>query len=230
MKEAVITREKVENKLDIVNDKLDIILEELNSQRSRREQVDDLMKDVTIIGKDLFETTVSRLDKAGIEVNGDDLEKLVLKIIRNINTFNSLLDSFESANDLIKDLSPVVRQIGLDLIKKLHDLEEKGYFIFIRELLNIMDKIVVHFTADDLRLLADNIVIILETVKNLTQPDMLNSINKAMAIYKDLYTEDIKEVSMLKAFRMMNSKDGKRAMGFIMTLLMNMANYTEKNK
>ncbi len=230
MKETNISTGKVDNKLEILNEKLDIILDELDLQKRRRAQVDDLMKDVTIIGKDLFETTVSRLDKAGIEVNGDDLEKLLLKIIRNISTFNILLDSFESANDLIKDLSPVIRQSGLDLIKKLHDLEEKGYFIFINELLNILDRVVTHFKAEDLRMLADNIVIILETIKNLTQPDMLKSINNAMSVYKDLYTEEIKEVSMLKAFRMMNSKDGRRAMGFIMTLLMNMARYTEKNK
>jgi uncharacterized protein YjgD (DUF1641 family) len=230
MKETNISTVKADNKLEILNQKLDIILDELDLQKRRRAQVDDLMKDVTIIGKDLFETTVSRLDKAGIEVNGDDLEKLVLKIIRNISTFNILLDTFESANDLIKDLSPVIRQAGLDLIKKLHDLEEKGYFVFINELLNILDRIVTHFKAEDLRMLADNIVIILETIKNLTQPDMLKSINNAMSIYKDVYTEEIKEVSMLKALRMMNSKDGKRAMGFIMALLMNMARYTEKNK
>jgi uncharacterized protein YjgD (DUF1641 family) len=230
MKQTNISTAKVDNNLEILNKKLDIILEELDLQKRRRAQVDDLMKDVTIIGKDLFETTVSRLDRAGIEVNGDDLEKLLLKIIRNISTFNILLDSFESANDLIKDLSPVIRQAGLDLIKKLHDLEEKGYFVFINELLNILDRVVTHFKAEDLRMLADNIVIILETVKNLTQPDMLKSINNAMSIYKDLYTEEIKEVSLFKAFRMMNSKDGKRAMGFIMALLMNMASFAEKNK
>jgi uncharacterized protein YjgD (DUF1641 family) len=230
MKETNISTVKMDNKLVSLNEKLDIIIEELELQKRRRAQVDDLMKDVTIIGKDLFETTVSRLDKAGIEVNGDDLEKLLLKIVRNISTFNILLDSFESVNDLIKDLSPVIRQTGLDLIKKLHDLEEKGYFVFINELMNILDRVVTHFKAEDLRMLADNIVIILETVKNLTQPDMLKSINNAMSIYKDLYTEEIKEVSMLKAFRMMNSKDGRRAMGFIMTLLMNSARFTEKNK
>ncbi len=172
MKETDTSTKKVDSKLELLNDKLNIILAELDKQKSRREQVDDLMK----------------------------------------------------------DLSPVIRQAGLDLIKKLHDLEEKGYFIFLREVLNIPDKIVTHFTVDDLRLFADNIVVILDTVKNLTQPDMLRAINNAMTIYKDLYTEDIKEVSMLKALRMMNSKDGKKAMGFIMTLLMNMAKYAEKNK
>jgi uncharacterized protein YjgD (DUF1641 family) len=230
MKETAVIDTNLEDQIQVLNGKLDVILEELNFQRNRREQVEDLVKDVSLVGKDLFETTVNRLDKAGIEINGYDLEKLVLKIARNISTFNMLLDSLESGNDLIKDLSPVIRQIGLDLINMLHNLEEKGYFIFFRELLNILDKIVTHFTIDDLKALADNVVTILETIKNLTQPDMLKAVNNALAIYKNLDTENMKEISMLKALRMMNSKDGKRALGFIMTFLINVAKNTEQNK
>lgn len=230
MKELAKTDTNLEDKLNAVNGKLDTILEELNFQRNRRDQVEDLVKDVSLIGKDLFETTVNRLDKAGVEINGYDLEKLVLKIARNVKTFNILLDTFESGNDLFKDLSPVIRQMGLDLINKLHNLEEKGYFIFFRELLSIIDKIITHFTIDDLKSLADNIVTILETIKNLTQPDMLKAVNDAIAIYKNLETENVKEISMLKALRMMNSKDGKKAMGFIMTFLINVAKNSEQNK
>ena len=230
MKETTAIDTNLEDQIQVLNGKLDIILEELNFQRNRREQVEDLVRDVSLVGKDLFETTVSRLDKAGIEINGYDLEKLILKIARNISTFNMLLDSLESGNDLIKDLSPVIRQIGLDLVKTLHNLEEKGYFIFLRELLNIMDKIIAHFTIDDLKALGDNIVTILETLKNLTQPDMLKAVNNALSIYKNLDTENMKEISMLKALRMMNSKDGKRALGFIMTFLINIAKNTEQSK
>ncbi len=230
MKDTVEIYTNLENKIQTLNSKLDIVLEELSFQRYRREQADDLMRDVSLIGKDLFETTVNRLDKAGIEINGYELEKLVLKIARNIKTFNILIDSFESGNDLIKDLSPVIRQLGLDLINTMHKLEQKGYFIFFRELLNILDHIIAHFTLNDLKALADNIVTILETIKNLTQPDMLKAINNGLAVYKNLETENVKEVSMLKALRMMNSKDGKRALGFIMTFLINVAKNTEQNK
>jgi uncharacterized protein YjgD (DUF1641 family) len=229
MKETIEIDTNLEDQVKVLNDKLDIVLEELNFQRNRREQVEDLMNDVSLIGKDLFETTVNRLDKAGVEINGYDLERLVLKIARNVKTFNVLLDTIESGNDLFRDLSPVIKQIGLDLINTLHKLEEKGYFIFFRELLNILDKVITHFTVDDLKALADNIVTILETIKNLTQPDMLKAVNNAVAIYKNLDTESIKEISMLKALRMMNSKDGRRALGFIMTFLINVAKSTEQN-
>lgn len=218
----------LEDKLTVINSKLDSVIGELDSLRKERQKVEDLMKDVSIIGKDIFDTTVNRLDKAGIEINGHDLEKLVLKVIRNINTFNTLLDFLESSNDFIKDISPVIRQMGLDLIKKLHNLDQKGYFVFINELRNILDKIVSHFSADDLRLLAANIVTILETLKNLTQPDILKAANNGIEIYKNLDTDNIEEISLWKAFRIMNSKDGKRALGFIMTFLMNLTNNTEQ--
>ncbi len=229
MNTTVIPEKDLRSKLAQIDNKLDIVLQELDVQRRGRQQIEDLMKDLSIIGKDMFETTVNRLDKAGIEIDGYDLEKFVLKVVRNINTFNTLLEFLESSNDFIKDISPVIRQAGLDLINKLHNLEQKGYFTFFTELMNILDEIVTHFTVEDLRLLADNIVTILETLKNLTQPDILKAVNNAVSIYKNLDTENIEGVSMWKALKIINSKDGKRAMGFIMTFLLNLVNNTEQN-
>lgn len=230
MNTAVIPDKDLGARITLLDNKLDIVLRELDAQRRDRLQVEDLMKDLSIIGKDMFETTVNRLDKAGIEIDGYDLEKFVLKVVRNINTFNTLLEFLESSNDFIKDISPVIRQAGLDLINKLHSLEQKGYFTFFNELLNILDKIVTHFTVEDLKALADNVVPILETLKNLTQPEILKAVNNAISIYNKLDTENIESVSMWKALRMINSKDGKRAMGLIMTLLVNLANNSEQKK
>lgn len=229
MNTAVIPGKDMETRLALLDNKLDIVLEELNAQKRDRQQVEDLMSDLSIIGKDMFETTVNRLDKAGIEFDGYDLEKFVLKVIRNISTFNTLIEFLESSNDFIKDISPVIRQAGLDLISKLHSLEQKGYFVFFNEFLNIVDQIVTHFTKEDLRALADNVVTILETMKNLTQPDILKSVDNAVSVFKNLDTDNIEKVSMWKALRVMNSKDGKRALGFIMTFLLNLVNSSKQN-
>ena len=229
MSTAVISDNDLGNKLTLINSKLDIVLEEIDSQRKGRQQVEDLMKDVSIIGKDLFETTVNRLDKAGIEISGNELEKLVLKVVRNVNTFNTLIEFMESSNDFIKDISPVIRQTGLDLISKLHNLEQKGYFVFFRELLNILDEIVTHVTSDDLKALAENIVTILETLKNLTGPEVLKAVNNAVSIFKNLDSDNIKEISMWKTFRIINSKDVRRALGLIMTFFLSLSDNSKQN-
>jgi uncharacterized protein YjgD (DUF1641 family) len=91
-----------------------------------------------------------------------------------------------------------------------------------------MDNIVQHFTAEDVKLLADNIVTILETVKSLTQPDMLKAINSGLVVYKSIEIEDVEEYSLWKAMKVMRSKEMKRGLGFMITFLQNIAKETEK--
>jgi len=119
--------------------------------------------------------------------------------------------------------------MGLDGIELMHKLETKGYIDFAKESLNIFDNVVTHFSVEDVRSLADNIVTILETVKNLTQPDMLGAINNGLVIYKSLDVKDIPEYSLLKAMRSMNAPELRKGLGFMITFLKNIAIESEKN-
>jgi uncharacterized protein YjgD (DUF1641 family) len=134
----------------------------------------------------------------------------------------------ESGKDLLSDLTPIVQQVGLDSIHMMNDFEKKGYFEFITQSMKIVDNIVTHFSTDDLQLLANNIVSILETVKTMTQPDMLKAINSALIVYKSIDMDNIEEYSLFKAFRAMNSKEMKRGIGFMITFLQNISNETNK--
>ncbi len=120
--------------------------------------------------------------------------------------------------------------MGLDGINMMNQFEQKGYFDFMREGMNIMDNVVEHFSVEDVRLLADNVVTILETVKSLTQPDMLKAINSGLVVYKSIEVEDIEEYSIWKAIKAMNSKEMKRGIGFMITFLQNIAKETEKKE
>jgi len=176
----------IENQISEINQKLDFVIEHVNRQRLKQQTIDDLIEDLSIVGKDAFQNTVKELDRAGVELDSEGLSNLGLKLIRNIGTINEMFDLLISTNDFIKDISPVLREMGLDAINKMNKLERKGYIDFIKELAKISDNIVTHFSLDDVRLLADNVVTILETVKSLTQPDMLSAMNNAMKIYKIL--------------------------------------------
>ncbi len=81
-----------------------------------------------------------------------------------------------------------------------------------------------------MKLLADNVVTILETVKNLTQPDMLKAINSGLIVYKSIEIENVEEYSIWKAMKAMNSKEMKKGIGFMITFLQNIAKETDKIK
>jgi uncharacterized protein YjgD (DUF1641 family) len=216
----------VQEQINAINRKLDIVLEEITIQRQKRQEVEDLVTDLSIIGKDMFRASVEELDHAGVELDTEALKSLLFRLLRNVGTLNDLVEMIESATDLAKDAAPIVHQMGLQGINQMNELEKKGYFEFIRELFLIVDNVVKHFSKEDVRLLAENVVTILETIKNLTQPEMLGAMNNAVNIYKKIETNDIQEYSLWKAFKEMRSPEMRKGIGFMITFLRNIADET----
>ena len=216
----------MQEQINDINRKLDIVLDEIVAQKQTRQSIEDLTADIAFIGKDMFASTVTELDNAGVEVDGEAVKLLILKLIRNVDTITELFEMLESGKDLLSDLTPIVQQVGIDGMHLMNDIEKKGYFDFFRETLKVFDNIVTHFSGEDIKLLADNIVTIMETIKSLTQPDMLKAINSALIVYKSIDVENVQEYSLFKAMLAMNSKEMKRGIGFMITFLKNISKET----
>jgi len=220
----------IQTQIDTLNDKVDLILEYVNQQRLKSQSVDDLIADVSIIGKDMYDSAVMELENRSIEVDPEDVKMIALKLIRNVRTINSVLDTFESTADFLKDASPIMNEMIIDLIKKLHEFDQKGYFEFLSEAGSIVDNIVTHFSREDVQRLAENVVPMLETVKSLTQPEMLNSVNNAVKIFSRLEMKAVPEYSIWKLMREMNKPEMKRAIGFMVSFMKNMSKPENENQ
>ncbi len=57
----------------------------------------------------------------------------MLKLVRNVDTLNEMFEMMESVNDLVKDVTPILHQMGLDGIHMMNEFEQKGYFEFMKE-------------------------------------------------------------------------------------------------
>jgi len=225
-----MTENKIQNQINDINRKLDIVLEEIYVQKSARESASDLLDDLSIVGKDIFENTVIELDKAGVEIDSAAFQGLGIRLIRNIGTLNQLLETLESANDFLQDATPIFHQVGLDAINKINELDQKGYIDFFKEMSNVFDNIVTHFSKEDIRELADNVVTILDTIKSMTQPDMLLAMNNAITVYKNLETTNIPEYSVWKAMKELRTPEMKRGLGFMISFLKNLSKKEIKNE
>jgi uncharacterized protein YjgD (DUF1641 family) len=224
-----MSEHNIQVQIDSINQKLDLILEEIHAQREMRESLLDLADDVSIIGKDIFKNAVVQLDKAGVELDSEVIAGIGLKLIRNAGNINDLLDTLESANDFLKDVSPIIHQVGLDAIQKLNYLEQRGYIDFFKELSKAFDNIVTHFTVEDVKALSDNVVVIMETIKNLTQPDMLKAVNNAVMIYKHMDIENVEEISLFKAMMEFRKPEMKKGIGFMITFLKRLSEMQPEN-
>ena len=212
-----------------LNQKVDLLLEYVNQQRLKTNQLEDLVADFSIVGKDMYDSAVEELDNRMVSLDLDQVKGLVLRVLRNIENMNKFLEMFESINDLIKDASPIFNEVIIDFAKKLNKLDEKGYFEFFAEAGNIFDNIIAHYKPEDVRELSDNIITIMETVRSATQPEMMTAINNGLKIYGSIETENIPEYSIFKVMREMNKPEMKRALGFFVTFMKNMAAETNTN-
>lgn len=213
----------IQSQIDALDKKLDLILGYVNQQRLSTTVVEDLVSDLSIIGKDAYDTTVEELDKRQIEINPSELTDVAISFIRNIGNFKKVMDLLEMGMDLSKELGPIANEVIIDFTKSLGKFEEKGYFKFFKEFTPIMDNIVAGFTPEDLRDLADSIVSILTTVKDMTQPEVLGTMQNAIKAFNSMETESVPSYSVWRVIREMNSPEMKKALGYGVTFMKNVS-------
>ncbi len=213
----------IQEQIREINSKLDLILEETSVQRQNREAVNDFVDDAAIIGKDAFKQMVTQLDDAGIELDSEALRCLILRLVRNIRSMGMVIEILESFTDLAKDLTPIVKQIGIDGVQKFHELEKKGYFEILNQIGKTMDTILSRYSEEDLQRLSANLIPVADTLVNIADPNLLNKINAASKALKDINPEDIEEYSLWKLIRQMNKPEVRKSFGFIMAFLQNIS-------
>jgi len=211
--------QNLELQLQSIDQKLSLITEELAVVRRQREELNELKQDLTIIAKDLFSTAIDEFEDIAPFVQTGDFLHLLKKILQNTQNITMVMTKFESGLDFFADAKPVSKELFSATLEKLDEFDQKGYFQFIKELINVVDRVVDHFSEEDVKLLGDNIITILETVKGLTQPEMLTAINNAVGIYKNLDPKDTPQYSIWKVMRELNTPEMKKGIGFVITFL-----------
>ena len=102
------------------------ILEQQPDLQLFQQAVDDLVADVSIIGKDVYDSTVKALDEHEVVLDPDQLRELGIRVAQNVGNFNTMLDTMGSAMDLLKDVGPIANEVIIDTTKKLHEFEHRG--------------------------------------------------------------------------------------------------------
>ena len=179
----------IQVQIDEINLKLDAILECATAQKLRTERMDDLMDDVNIIARDAFRNSVEELEKQGVELNWDDIRFLGFKLLKNVDKFTYVMDTFESLYDLMQDLGPVAREVIIDMIKKMHQLEQKGYFEFFGAMTNVIDNIISNYSKEDMENIPEYSM--WKAMKEMRTPEMKRVIGFLITFLKNLSKENV---------------------------------------
>lgn len=84
--------------------------------------------------------------------------------------------------DLAETAGPLADEAFGRAVQLLTDLEHKGYFAAARGGARILENIVTSFSEDDVRRLGDNVVLILNTIKEMTQPEIMHFVHDTLLV------------------------------------------------
>jgi len=133
----------------------------------------------------------------------------------------------ETYSELIHDLSPIATQGMGTVTKAMTEAESKGYIDFAKSGLAVVDRVVTSFSEEDVEALGDNIVLILETVKEMTQPELMQMMRSTLHEVGEI-EEAAVPPSMLNLLGQMREPEVRRGLASMIALLRSMGSTSTK--
>ncbi len=159
---------------------------------------------------------MEQLEEIEQHVQIEDVLRLFKRLLRNTRTLEQMLDQLESMSELWQDVSPLTQDMFAMLLTRLNELEQKGYFVFLKGGLDMADRVVTSFTQEDVQQLGDNIVLILQTVKEMTQPEIMTMLRQTALSIKD---EEPVDTSLWSILRQMNDPAVRKGLAKTLQIL-----------
>lgn len=205
-------------KLDALTRQVAYLTEQAGLAERERQARGELMHDLTPIVNDGFRLAVEQLEEVQEYVDLSDLLRILKRLLRNGRNIEAMLDQLESLMDLARTVGPLSNQAFETATDLLQQAEQKGYFAFARGGLRIADNIVTSFTEEDVTRLGDNVVLILNTVKDMTQPEILSLVR---SIVNQTETEVAKplNISLLALLGQMRDPSVRRGLALTLRVL-----------
>ena len=173
---------EINQKLDALTAQVAYLAEQARLNAQSREATDDLVQTAVPIARDVLGMASTELAEVEQYVAIPDLVRVLKKLARHLPQIEMLLDQIDSVTDLLEILGPMLKE-GMDLgTGVMSDLERKGYFAFAQSGLRMADNVVTSFTREDVDRLGDNVVLILNTVKDLTQPEIMTFLRNTLQV------------------------------------------------
>ena len=209
---------ELNQKIDCLTKQVQYLAEQAQQAERARQDRAELMRDLVPIANDAFRLTTEQLEEVQEYVDLNDLLRLVKRLLRNGRNFDAMLDQLESAMDLLQTVGPITDSAFSKSVDLLAEAERKGYFAFARGGMQIADNIVTSFSEEDVKKLGENVVLILNVVKNMTQPEIMTFVNNTLMVASREVEKPV-DTSILALLNQMRDPSVRRGLALTMRVL-----------
>lgn len=215
--DQTLVLEELNQKVDTLTTQVAFLAEEARLEKRRRQEWDELKNDLMPVASEVYQLSVRQLDEIEGYVQLEDIIRVSKRLMRNTRNIEQVLDQFESMADLTRELGPLSNDVMLMVMTRLDEMERKGYFAFLQGGMEIMDQVVTNFTEEDVKQLGENVVLILETLKEMTQPEVMTLLSSSAHVMRE---DDVPEnVSMFAIIRQLNDPAVRRGLAKTLNVL-----------
>lgn len=148
-----------------------------------------------------------------------ELWALNAKMDRIERVIDAVTHRLEGLEEMREDLWPMVHGASQAISRKLHELERGGALGFAKETAKVGERVATSFSQEDVRRLGDNVVGILRTVRNLTQPEVMRLADRAATALQGTDEGARRRVGLWRALR---DPEVRRGMTLMLNVLREM--------
>lgn len=145
------------------------------------------------------------------------LEALASRIDALTAQVTYLVERQRKTEELFAEATPILREVMGTATRELESYEKKGYFAFGRELVRVGERIAEGFSPEDVRQLGGAVVGILETVRAMTQPEVLRVANDAATVVQN--AESAEPIGLVGMVRATSDHEVQRGMAVMMEVM-----------
>ena len=210
--------EELNNKIDILTTQLAYLTEQAQLAERQRQERAELVRDLTPIANEAYRLTIEQLEEVQEYIDLGDLLRFFKRLLRNGRNLEKMLDQLESLADLTDTLEPLANEAFGKAVDAMTELERKGYFTFARGGKRIVDNVVTSFSKEDVDRLGDNVVLILNTVKDMTQPEIMNFVRNTLLVAEQEVDKPV-DISTIGLLRQMRDPAVRRGLALTMSVM-----------
>lgn len=205
-----------DTRLDRLSAQVELLTEELLAQRAERDRWRDLVRELMPVAQGAMDVMSRELEDLSREVTTEDVVRFLRTATRTLPRLEVMIAQLDSLAELISEVTSLTGDGMAKLSDGLATAQRKGYFEFARGSAAIADTIVTSFDANDVSALGDNIVLILNTLKELTQPEVMAMLQRTAVTVQAGETAPARPPSTLALLRQL--RDPQVRLGLSRTL------------
>lgn len=206
-----------EDRIAELDRKLDFIVEELAHLRRVRNSAEDLVADLTLVGKDALGDAADALGSAALRPG--EILTLVKSVLLDARLLTSALQQLESAADFVEDAQPIVRDLFRQAVAGCQVLQQKGYFDSAQAGLRIGDALIQSHSAEDLRQVEASVPQLIGFLRELTRPEVLQALQAIIHGFGRVQATMNVNKSVFAIARDLNSLDARRGIAILVEFL-----------